>query len=367
MKKLVHRLAFSFAALLYIIQQYRVHSLSPHQYVQMSGEPASLIFSLLLGVMMLYVLWMTMLCLVHLVKHAGSRKLEWILFILGLPLVGTYVYLEKHLYPNPPSAQVGNTSSSGATIRLGGGLSIAAAVVAAIVACTFFVLLSLRVLFEEGNPLWLTTWWADVYEALLGPGKILFVLGVLLAVVALIKGWPHRVLLKASMVTYGIVFWAYLGIMWWLQFRPSEVLGIAIVEQGVYATASEGGEGSHYVCIEETDSVQARPGTHFGVLYTVLGRPPGGITSATVLWKFPAPGVWDSTRNAFQRSLVERTNVAIGDTSSSIYVFDTPYTLLPGEWSVQVRDELGDWGEARFVVSSPGDSATPSAGKNLSR
>ena len=368
MRKLVHRLAFSFAALLYVIQQYRVHSLSPRQYVQVSGEPLSLMFSVLLGCMMLYVLVMTMICLIHLVRHSGPRRLQWILFILGLPLVGTYVYLERRMFPYPPFSQDPAELRPRPFMlesRLAGGLSIIATAVATIVTCAFAVLLSLRVLFEAGDPLWLTSWWADVYQVMLGPSKVLFVLGVLLSVIVLIRGWPHRGLIKASMVMYGIVFWAYLGMMWWIQLRPSEVMGVAIVEYGVFSASDGGLHGPDYVCIRETDRVEAIAGTHFGIRYMVMGRPAGGEALVTLLWKFPAPGVWDSATGAFQRSLAQRTSVAIGERSASIVYLDTPYKLIPGEWSVQVRDELGDAAEMRFFVTGRDVQGESAPGKRL--
>jgi hypothetical protein len=290
------------------------------------------------------------------------------LFILGLPLVGTYVYLEKMLFANPlgfAPAPAGPLSShpSASARRLESGLSASAFAVSIIVACISAVLLGLRILFETGDAALLGSKWADFYEVLLGPSKILFVLGVFLAVTALVKGWPHRNLSRASLVLYGLVFWAYVGIMWWQQLRPSEVMGIAIVEYGLFEVSGDGGLSSDYVCVQTTDSVEARLGACFGVKYIVLGRPAGGKAQCNVLWKFPQPGVWDSVSGAYHMSLVRLTTEAIGDPSPSVYRFHTRYDLLPGEWVVQLRDQYGDIDERHFFVQKTEEADSSAASK----
>jgi hypothetical protein len=357
MHRLAHRWLFYLAALLYVAQQYRVHTLSPLEYVSITGSVWSLVFYSLLLLAMVYVLVMTIVCLAHLLKNTDPHKLQWALFILGLPIVGAYVYLEMRMFGDPNASQAPadteGSGTGGSASRTTGRLSSAAFAVATIVTCVLVALLGLRILFETADPLLLSGRWADIYQEVFGPTKILYLLGVILSVVALVKGWPHRGLLKVSMVMFGLVFWAYLGMMWWVQFKPSEVMGVVIVEHGLYTIEDEGKPTAHHVCINQTDSVQARIGTMFGIRYMVLGRPAGGRATVTLLWKFPEPGVWDSTRGSFQRSLVQPSEDLIGYSNTSVYVFETPYELLPGEWSVLVRDEHGDVGEARFVVRKP--------------
>jgi len=140
---------------------------------------------------------------------------------------------------------------------------------------------------------------------------------------------------------------------------------VDIVEKGIYQldiaskTQSDSSPtGQHNTVtgirkIEQTTTISARLGMHFGLRYMVVGEPKDALVPITIVTIFPKQGVYNpDKRQTFYRD--ERTtNRTVGKVSYTGYTFENPWELVPGVWTFQFWYQGRQLAEQSFTVVKP--------------
>jgi hypothetical protein len=138
---------------------------------------------------------------------------------------------------------------------------------------------------------------------------------------------------------------------------------IEIVEYGVYAapsanTVAAPGTASGVVhevpqikLVEKTQTIPARVGVRFGIEYRIVGSATDNQVNLKRMTIFPGGGL----RNPSTGKVVTRDEAtephAIGDLQYSGYVFDDPWELVPGTWTIELWFEDKRLASQSFTVT----------------
>ena len=89
-----------------------------------------------------------------------------------------------------------------------------------------------------------------------------------------------------------------------------------------------------------TLTVPAQRGVQFGLKLKTVGAPAGATVNVKRVWLFPPAGVNSPTSKEPLLRLDRDDMVTIGKTDFTSYIFDDPWELVPGTWTLEYW--LGD-------------------------
>jgi Domain of unknown function (DUF3859) len=84
-----------------------------------------------------------------------------------------------------------------------------------------------------------------------------------------------------------------------------------------------------------TTTVPAQVGVQFGIAFRALGTPNGGTVNVKRIWKFPPAGLKSPASKAIIHRLDRDDRVTIGKVDLNTYIFDDPWELVPGTWTME--------------------------------
>jgi uncharacterized RDD family membrane protein YckC len=192
--------------------------------------------------------------------------------------------------------------------------------------------------------------WQHVFNVIMEPGLTLYIVGITIAAIHIVKDLGPRRLQRTSIILYAITLWTFLAASSWESWIPSNVTAILVVERGRFQKITNDELRSNWVCSQATDTIPAVLGERFGIRYVISGMPTGRDVPIRFVWLFPPPGVWDSTKGTYNQEYVSEQSPTIGDTIYNGYRFDHPTELLLGNWIVTAWNHDKNLGETRFTV-----------------
>jgi hypothetical protein len=106
------------------------------------------------------------------------------------------------------------------------------------------------------------------------------------------------------------------------------------------------------VLVSQTNRIPASKGTHFGIFYSVMGRPSGATVPLTV--KILTPGLKMPEAERVQYVEQWEATPEIGEKKHwAIYAFEHDWELVPGIWTFQLFYNNRKLAEKRFEVYKP--------------
>lgn len=102
--------------------------------------------------------------------------------------------------------------------------------------------------------------------------------------------------------------------------------------------------------VQPTTQIPARLGTTFGMRYRVLGSPAGAPVNLRAITRIPHPGITNPRNNTtFLTSEYESMQV-IGEVNYRSYIFEEPWEIVTGIWSMEFWLDGKLVGEQKFEV-----------------
>ena len=129
------------------------------------------------------------------------------------------------------------------------------------------------------------------------------------------------------------------------QAGPEPTIRVEITEYGIY-TADEQGCTRDEQGIQRCDrtnirhatttlTVPAQRGVQFGVKFRVFGSPDGAEVLVRRIWLLPDLGLQSPRASEPIRRIVRQDSVTVGAESFTSYIFDDPWELVPGNWTLE--------------------------------
>jgi len=89
--------------------------------------------------------------------------------------------------------------------------------------------------------------------------------------------------------------------------------------------------------VPEPPATGARVGTGFGVRFRSLGEPAGARAVLRSVWHIPEPGIRNPNNgNTYRESVADFTAI-VGEPHMRGYQFDAPWEVVPGTWTIEIR------------------------------
>ena len=105
--------------------------------------------------------------------------------------------------------------------------------------------------------------------------------------------------------------------------------------------------------LEDTTTVQARPGLEFGIEYLIVGEPKGAQVPIRIVNVYPKQGLRNpETRKTIRRGEIVR-NKTIGDVVYTGYAFENQWEIVPGVWKIELRHKNRKFAEQSFTITKP--------------
>lgn len=145
--------------------------------------------------------------------------------------------------------------------------------------------------------------------------------------------------------------------------QPSQVRGIEIFDAGIYersvASSHRGPDGviqsvtEDQRLVEATTRIPMRPGVAFGFGYRITGDPEGANVALRRVTLYPPPGARPpGSRSPLRESSAPEQGV-IGGIRYVDYRFDEAWELIPGIWTIEIREGERLLGSQHFTVVAP--------------
>ena len=192
-------------------------------------------------------------------------------------------------------------------------------------------------------------WFDNLFGGLFISVALAFI-GATLGSIALFRKGSTKTLPLLSTIASGFVLLLFGGLLLWANNRDARITEISIVEYGRYERSVDTLQTPDLVCVESTDTIQAIPGGRFGIGYVCKGEPNGARASLRLVWVFPPPGAWDSTRGEFKTMVTRNSTTRIGQMDYYWYRFDYNWELIAGIWTCQVWSDEKHHAEKKFLV-----------------
>ena len=180
--------------------------------------------------------------------------------------------------------------------------------------------------------------------------SVVFVIGFILAVVAVFKKGTRKLLPSIAIAVDGGVLLFLIGLTLVGRETPGRLTGVTVVDFGTYAKRSSMALSDDYSCVQHSDTIVAKLGTRFGLRYTVNGDPPRGVFELERVRLYPPPGMWDSTSGSYQTRVSYKVSGRTGETNFMGYVFDRDTELKLGVWTFQLWSDGKKFVERQFVI-----------------
>lgn len=84
-----------------------------------------------------------------------------------------------------------------------------------------------------------------------------------------------------------------------------------------------------------TTTVPAQKGVQFGISFRAVGAPQGASIRVKRVWIFPPAGLKAPGSQKPLHRLDRDDRVIIGKTAFNTYIFDDPWELVPGTWTME--------------------------------
>jgi hypothetical protein len=88
--------------------------------------------------------------------------------------------------------------------------------------------------------------------------------------------------------------------------------------------------------LEQATSIPAKLGTNFGVQGTLIGAPRGAAVELKIVWNYPTPGIRKPETGEYKTKEQYFENKNIGDPFAFFWTLGGEYTLIPGQWSLEL-------------------------------
>jgi hypothetical protein len=109
--------------------------------------------------------------------------------------------------------------------------------------------------------------------------------------------------------------------------------------------------------VATTTRIPACLGTRFGIMYSVVGAADGMPVDVVEVYAFPHSGLRKpGVTSPIYDSLFEHALLPGTDGHSIWYEFDKPWELVPGEWTLEIRDGDRLLASKAFTVVAPKDT-----------
>ena len=133
------------------------------------------------------------------------------------------------------------------------------------------------------------------------------------------------------------------------------VQSIEVVEYGIYTADEQNCQRTADGVLQcqranirhatTTWSVPAQHGVQFGVRFRILGSPEGARVAVKRIWRYPPGGVTPSATGAKIYQTSDMLQLPVGPTLFQSYIFDDPWELVPGPWTLEL------WQDGKLLLT----------------
>ena len=99
--------------------------------------------------------------------------------------------------------------------------------------------------------------------------------------------------------------------------------------------------------------VPGKLGVQFGIRFSVVGAPANTAVSLREVWRLPPPGARDLAKNQTYLETSYEFPARIGESVVRGYGFDNAWEIVPGEWTIEIREGARNMLTRYFTVSAP--------------
>ena len=110
---------------------------------------------------------------------------------------------------------------------------------------------------------------------------------------------------------------------------------------------------ANFILVEDTPTIPAKLGIHFGFRFLVVGQPAGAIVPLKIIRKFPEPGITNPATGKTTHQEGHTVRMALGTGDVTGYGFDHDFELVPGKWIWEVWSGDRKLAEQSFDVVEP--------------
>jgi len=102
-----------------------------------------------------------------------------------------------------------------------------------------------------------------------------------------------------------------------------------------------------------TKNIPAATNTVFGIQFLVVGSPNGAKAPITVLWRYPDPGIKNPDTGATKFFDEYVSYETIGKVTRFYWTLNDDFVLVPGIWTIELRQGDQKLLAQEFVLSKP--------------
>jgi hypothetical protein len=98
-------------------------------------------------------------------------------------------------------------------------------------------------------------------------------------------------------------------------------------------------EGGSPKVVSASKDISIKLGTVFGVQVRIIGKPAGAKVPIKVIWRYPEPGLKNPTTGTTKFSDEYTDSRPIGESPVFYWNLAEEWTLVPGTWTIELRQD----------------------------